>query len=142
MRTTSGLQRVDVIYRRIDDDFLDPLEFRLVNDVEELRQEEWRLGAERFGWKQRYNPRPGAGDGRLLVGAGLASARWGQMGRPGNRVTCRIHPDGTVESRNGAQDIGTGMKTVMAILTAEELKISPDLVRVTMGGMSAVPVTL
>jgi uncharacterized circularly permuted ATP-grasp superfamily protein len=28
MRTTSGLQRVDVIYRRVDDDFLDPLAFR------------------------------------------------------------------------------------------------------------------
>ncbi len=28
MRTTLGLQRVDVIYRRVDDDFLDPLAFR------------------------------------------------------------------------------------------------------------------
>ena len=28
MRTTQGLKRVDVIYRRIDDDYLDPLAFR------------------------------------------------------------------------------------------------------------------
>lgn len=28
MRTTAGLEKVDVIYRRIDDDFLDPLAFR------------------------------------------------------------------------------------------------------------------
>ena len=28
MRTTGGLKRVDVIYRRIDDDFLDPQVFR------------------------------------------------------------------------------------------------------------------
>jgi uncharacterized circularly permuted ATP-grasp superfamily protein len=28
MRTTEGLKRVDVIYRRLDDDFLDPLSFR------------------------------------------------------------------------------------------------------------------
>ena len=28
MRTTEGLKRVDVVYRRIDDDFLDPLAFR------------------------------------------------------------------------------------------------------------------
>ena len=28
MRTTRGLQRVDVIYRRVDDDFLDPRAFR------------------------------------------------------------------------------------------------------------------
>ena len=28
MRTTKGLQKVDVLYRRIDDDFIDPLAFR------------------------------------------------------------------------------------------------------------------
>jgi uncharacterized circularly permuted ATP-grasp superfamily protein len=28
MRTTGGLRRVDVIYRRVDDDFIDPLSFR------------------------------------------------------------------------------------------------------------------
>jgi len=28
MRTTEGLHRVDVIYRRVDDDFIDPLSFR------------------------------------------------------------------------------------------------------------------
>lgn len=27
MKTTNGLKRIDVIYRRVDDDFLDPLEF-------------------------------------------------------------------------------------------------------------------
>jgi uncharacterized circularly permuted ATP-grasp superfamily protein len=28
MRTTAGLKRIDVIYRRVDDDFIDPLAFR------------------------------------------------------------------------------------------------------------------
>jgi uncharacterized circularly permuted ATP-grasp superfamily protein len=28
MRTTAGLKRVDVIYRRVDDDFIDPMAFR------------------------------------------------------------------------------------------------------------------
>jgi uncharacterized circularly permuted ATP-grasp superfamily protein len=28
MRTSAGLRRVDVIYRRIDDDFIDPMAFR------------------------------------------------------------------------------------------------------------------
>jgi uncharacterized circularly permuted ATP-grasp superfamily protein len=28
MRTTAGLEKVDVIYRRLDDDFIDPLSFR------------------------------------------------------------------------------------------------------------------
>ncbi|GMA34244.1 hypothetical protein GCM10025876_04480 [Demequina litorisediminis] len=28
MRTTAGRRRVDVIYRRVDDDYLDPVQFR------------------------------------------------------------------------------------------------------------------
>ena len=28
MRTTDGQRRVDVVYRRIDDEFLDPVQFR------------------------------------------------------------------------------------------------------------------
>ena len=28
MRTTQGLRRVDIIYRRVDNDFIDPLVFR------------------------------------------------------------------------------------------------------------------
>jgi xanthine dehydrogenase YagR molybdenum-binding subunit len=116
---------------------MDPLAFRLKNDADTLRQTEWKLGAERFGWSKRYNTRPGQAsegdDPRRLRGAGLAAAFWGQMGRPGNQVTCRIHQDGRVEARNGAQDIGTGMKTVMALITAEELGIEPARVKVVMG---------
>jgi uncharacterized circularly permuted ATP-grasp superfamily protein len=33
MRTTAGLRRVDVIYRRVDDDFIDPLAFRPSGNV-------------------------------------------------------------------------------------------------------------
>ncbi|MFO1052876.1 MAG: xanthine dehydrogenase family protein molybdopterin-binding subunit [Planctomycetota bacterium] len=116
---------------------MDPLAFRLLNDSDALRQDEWRLGAERFGWERRVNRKPGtARDGdpaRILRGAGCAAAAWGGMGGGNSAVTCRIHQDGTVEARNGAQDIGTGMKTVMAILVAEELGIDPAQVKVTMG---------
>ena len=37
MRTTAGLQRVDVIYRRVDDDFIDPLAFRARLDAGRCR---------------------------------------------------------------------------------------------------------
>lgn len=33
MKTTNGLKRVDVIYRRVDDDFLDPLEFNAASTL-------------------------------------------------------------------------------------------------------------
>jgi xanthine dehydrogenase YagR molybdenum-binding subunit len=119
---------------------MDPLALRLVNDKQVIRIDEWQLGADRFGWSKARNPKPGApiagDDARYLRGAGLASARWGGMGgdgRPAHGSTCRIHADGSVEARSGAQDIGTGMKTVMAIVTAEELGIAPSQVKVTMG---------
>jgi xanthine dehydrogenase YagR molybdenum-binding subunit len=51
-------------------------------------------------------------------------------------VTCRIHPDGMVEARNGSQDIGTGLKTVLQILTAEELGIPASRVRGVTGHTS------
>ena len=122
---------------------VDPLQFRLQNDSEAIRQDQWRFGAERFGW-EAARARQNDDDARYRVGVGLASARWGQLGHDGTRrgrgpvhaATCRIHPDGSVESRNGAQDIGTGLKTVMAMVTAEELGIDVGDVAVTTGHTS------
>jgi len=116
---------------------IDPLELRQKNDKQVIRSEQWRMGADKFGWQKARNPKPGSpmpgDDPRFLRGCGLASARWGGMGGGQSGCTCRIHADGTVETRNGAQDIGTGMKTVMAVLTAEELGIAPAMVKATMG---------
>ncbi|MCB9879716.1 MAG: xanthine dehydrogenase family protein molybdopterin-binding subunit [Planctomycetes bacterium] len=118
---------------------LDPLALRLKNDDEAMRLDQWKFGAERFGWAEARAKQnePGA---RYLTGAGLASARWGQLGNHGGRnphgITCRIHNDGSVESRSGAQDIGTGLKTVLTMLTAEELGIAPARVRATTGHTS------
>ena len=55
MRTTRGQQRVDVIYRRIDDDFLDPLRFRTdsVLGVPGLIAA-YRMG--RVGWPMPWAP--------------------------------------------------------------------------------------
>lgn len=117
---------------------MDPVAFRLKNDPQVIRKEQWEFGADRFGWAERRNPEPGkprAGEDRMLRGAGLASAAWGGMGSTGppNSALCRIHGNGTVECRNGAQDIGSGMKTVMAMITAEELQIPVAGIKVTMG---------
>ncbi len=116
---------------------LDPLAVRLANDTTALRRHEWELGATKFGWAERYNQNPGEPrDPKkpwLLQGAGLSSATWGQMGGGSYRVLCRIHQDGTVEVRNGAQDIGTGLKTAMVAIVAEELGIEPDRIKATTG---------
>ncbi|MFK7742931.1 MAG: xanthine dehydrogenase family protein molybdopterin-binding subunit [Planctomycetota bacterium] len=112
---------------------IDPLQFRLEQDQEDIRKDQWRFAAEQFGW-QKARARQREAGSRYAMGVGCASARWGQLGRHGGRrtrygITCRIHQDGSVESRSGAQDIGTGLKTVLAMLTAEELTVPVDRVR-------------
>tara|TARA_R110002072_G_scaffold269079_3_gene428210 strand:+ start:4286 stop:6556 length:2271 start_codon:yes stop_codon:yes gene_type:complete len=119
---------------------MDPLAFRLKNDSETMRLDQWQFAAEKFGWDQA-RAKKNAPDARYVTGVGCASARWGQLGRHGGRrqrygITCRIHPDGMVEARNGAQDIGTGLKTVLQILTAEELGIPANRVRAMTGHTS------
>lgn len=114
---------------------IDPLQFRLHNDGTKIRQDQWAFGAAKFGWAEA-RARQNAPGARLLRGVGLASARWGALGstgQPAHGITCRIHQDGTVESRSGAQDLGTGLKTVMAAITAEELGIDARLVKAMSG---------
>ena len=90
---------------------IDPLEFRRRNDPNEHRQEEYRIGAERFGWKEKFHPPGQGGSGPLKRGVGLACASWGSGGS-GSKAECQIHPDGSVEVRCGTQDLGTGSRTV------------------------------
>jgi xanthine dehydrogenase YagR molybdenum-binding subunit len=126
---------------------LDPLVLRQKNDPQAIRQQQYTLGAERFGYAKARadaaanNAQKGV---RILRGVGVASARWGNLGNDGrgrdgsggHSALCRIHQDGSVEARSGAQDIGTGLKTVLAILTAEELGIRAEQVRATAGHTS------
>ncbi len=111
---------------------LDPLEFRKKHSRDEVYRAQWDLGAKMIGWERR-NKEAGKGSGHLRRGIGMASTRWGQIGAPGSRVDVIIRDDGTVEAHNGAQDIGTGTKTVLATIVAEELGLKPPQVAVKMG---------
>ncbi|MBI3725777.1 xanthine dehydrogenase family protein molybdopterin-binding subunit [bacterium] len=124
---------------------MDPLEVRLKNDPSVVRQEEWKIGAERIGWKEKRNKTPGRGAGgdgapprpyagTVLRGVGCAAARWGGHGGPGATVLVKVDEDGSVEVRSGAQDIGTGTRTVLAAIVAEELGLEgPEAVKVFLG---------
>jgi xanthine dehydrogenase YagR molybdenum-binding subunit len=117
---------------------IDPLEFRLLNDREQVRQDQWRFAAQRFGWAAARARKNVDGE-RYRMGAGMSSARWGSLGsqgQPPHGIACRIHQDGTVEVRSGAQDIGVGTKTMLAIVVAEELGIDVKLVKAMTGHTS------
>jgi xanthine dehydrogenase YagR molybdenum-binding subunit len=57
----------------------------------------------------------------VRTGVGLGLHQWGGGAAPGRKVTCTISPDGSVEVKSGTQDIGTGARTILAIIAAEVL---------------------
>jgi xanthine dehydrogenase YagR molybdenum-binding subunit len=118
---------------------MDPLELRLKNDSNEVRQREYKTGAEKFGWKQKYQ-KPGSSPGVVKTGIGCAGAGW-PAGGPNRRTQgeAQINPDGSVEFRLGVQDIGTGTKTVIAVVAAEMLGLKPEQITVRVGDTNFPP---
>src|ERR1035438_9028557 len=99
---------------------MDPVELRLKN-VSMLCQVEQNKpytsnglpqclteGAKAFGWTQARQ---------------RARGMWGSTGRPPSTAFVRVYPDGSVILSMGAADLGTGTKTVMAMVVAEELSM-------------------
>ncbi len=118
---------------------MDPLEFRLKNDPSEIRRNEYQVGAEKFGWKQKYQ-KPGSSPGVIKTGIGCAGANWGGgRGNKGTQGEAQINPDGSIEVRLGVQDIGTGTKTVIAVVAAEILGLRPDQITVKVGDTNYPP---
>jgi len=107
---------------------MDPVELRVKNDPFEIRQREYRLAAERFGWKAKYRP-PGSSPGPVKTGVGCAGATWGGGGR-GTQAEIEVSPDGSVEIRCGTQDLGTGTRTLIAVIAAELLGLTPADIQV------------
>ncbi len=111
---------------------MDPLEFRRINDPSEIRQAEYTLGAKEIGWHRR-NEVPGTGKGVKKRGIGMGSGLWGGGGHAGTQARVTIHADGTVEAVTGTQDLGTGIRTVIAIIVAEEFGLQPQDISVKIG---------
>ncbi len=83
------------------------------------------MGAELIGWRQKRKPRGQSGTGPIRHGLGMGLHFWGGGGRPGSQVSCAINPDGSVELKSATQDIGTGIRTILAIVAAELLGLQP-----------------
>jgi xanthine dehydrogenase YagR molybdenum-binding subunit len=112
---------------------MDPLELRLKNDPSKIRQREYAVGAEKFDWKGKYK-KPGSSPGVVKTGIGCAGAAWGgSKGDARTQGDAQINPDGSIEFRLGVQDIGTGTKTVIAVVAAEMLGLKPEQITVRVG---------
>jgi len=119
---------------------IDPVELRLKNvpTVSQRRKNQpftstglarcLREGAEAFGWKAaRATPR---GGGAVVRGVGVAAGMWGWEGEPRSTIIVKYAADGSVDLGMGASDIGTGTKTVMAMVVAEELGAPLDRIQI------------
>jgi len=115
---------------------LDPLEVRRKNDREQPAKAlmiEYDLAAKTIGWARRRPPQKAEAGRGVRRGLGMGTAVWGMYGGPPADATVRIHPDGRVECVCGTQDIGTGTRTGMAVVTAEVLGLRPEQVTVVLG---------
>ncbi len=119
---------------------LDPVQLRLLNDTphEPIKglpytsrhlRECFETAAERFGWAMR-NPAPRSmRDGEWLVGWGTATALYPTQVAAASVRVC-LTADGVARVQTATHEIGTGVRTVMAIVTAERLGLDPSRVQV------------
>lgn len=126
---------------------IDPVEFRLKNCTRQFRDavpytsfgldECIRRGAEAFEWKKRWHP-PGADSGPVKRGIGMAIGSFGSdLGRAA--AVIRLDGRGRYHVHVGVVDIGTGAKTAMALIAAEELGVPLSSIEVVWGDTDRSP---
>ena len=120
-------QAIDEIAHKLG---MDPLKYRDVIDDLEIRKLERDQGAAKFGWKHRQ---PGSDVGPIKKGIGVAQAHWPCMVHLDSSAMVRINKGGSVEVMSGVQDIGTGIRTVLAQVVAEELGLEAEDITVKIG---------
>jgi xanthine dehydrogenase YagR molybdenum-binding subunit len=116
---------------------LDPLALRDRIDPSAVRREERRIGAERFGWGQRQPA--GADSGPVKRGVGVAQAFWPGIVQTNAACEVRLARDGLIELRSSVQDIGSGIRTLLAQVVAEELGVRPEDVSIRIGDTNFPP---
>jgi xanthine dehydrogenase YagR molybdenum-binding subunit len=121
-------QSVDELAEKLG---IDPIALRDRIDPSAARREERRIGAAHFGWSRRRLPAADAGP--VKRGIGMAQSFWPGIVQTSASCEVRLHRDGLVEVRSSVQDIGTGIRTVLAQVVAEELGLRPEDVSVRIG---------
>ena len=116
---------------------MDPVDFfkknlSLAGERAQTYAAELDKAAELMEWKKKWHPRGQGGAGIIKHGLGVSMHTWGGRGNMSNSEVT-IHPDGSVETSLGSQDLGTGTRTVINIVTSETLGIPLNKVKVNIG---------
>ncbi|MEZ5263720.1 MAG: xanthine dehydrogenase family protein molybdopterin-binding subunit [Acidimicrobiales bacterium] len=76
----------------------------------------------------------------VRYGRGFAAHDWvGGGASPPGFADVELHEDGSAEVRTTTQDIGTGTRTLLAQVAAEQLGLDPDEIRIGLGDTAAGP---
>ena len=110
---------------------MDPLKLRDLNDASEVRKVERIRGAAKFGWASRKPPN--SDPGPVKKGVGMAQSTWPRFVNLDSTAEVKAFKDGSIEIRSGVQDIGTGTKTILAQVVAEELGLKAEDISVRIG---------
>lgn len=122
---------------------MDPLELRMKNlppvdpaTGQDPPNQQWRkyfpMAAAKIGWSRRH-PTGDPASGPIKRGLGCAANRWAGGGSNRTRAICEILPDGGVVTRIGTQDIGTGTRTIVSMVTAETMGLPMEGVKPLIG---------
>ena len=132
---------------------MDPIDFRIKNDTQtdlsenkpfssRLLTECLRIGAEKFGWKERKSVPNTNKNGNWLIGYGVSAAsRESPYLKTNAKLILKLEGDkvrATIQM--DATDIGTGSYTIVAQTVSEYLKIPVEQISVELGD-SQFPVT-
>jgi CO/xanthine dehydrogenase Mo-binding subunit len=136
---TFGLECVlDELAAKLD---LDPLELRRRNHADHDPLDERPFSGKELmecysraepHWERRHEVRARS-EGPWKHGVGIATQLWYGGGGPPSYAWVRLSGDGTATVLTAMQDIGTGTRTVMAQIAAEELGLPIERVTVELG---------
>ncbi len=121
-------QLIDELAEKLD---MDPLALRDKIDKSMIRKVQRERAVQLLNWKKPK--KAGSDPGPVKKGIGVAQAHWPRFVNLDSTVEIRVLRDGAVEVRSAVQDIGTGTKTVLAQVVAEELGLKAEDITVLIG---------
>jgi xanthine dehydrogenase YagR molybdenum-binding subunit len=111
---------------------LDPIDLRDRIDTHPVRKVERQIVRESPIWKSRQQI-AGSDRGPIKRGVGFAQSVWYRFVRMDSSAEVRVHKDGSLEVLSAVQDIGSGIRTVMAQILAEQFGVPPEKIAVRVG---------
>jgi xanthine dehydrogenase YagR molybdenum-binding subunit len=124
---------LDDLADKLNMDPLDLLEKNLSYTARpQVYSSQLKIAADLIGWKKLWHPRSKTDAGPVKRGLGFGVTTWGGMGHP-SQCRALIHPDGSVELEIASQDLGTGTRTIIAMVAAETLGLEVNQIQVKLG---------